>query len=106
MIVRIIVPPGGLKYPDQVADSERSVALSFVLTDKHIVTAIDTEINFDNKLRVMFNSAGACKREHNAYLAAYAAGASNHEISADVLQVCTADPNIYSDELTPVELWK
>ena len=98
------MPPGGLKYPDQAADSERSVALSFVLTDKHIVTAIDTEINFDNKLRVMFNSAGACEREHNAYLAAYAAGASNHEISADVLQVCTADPNIYSDELTPVEL--
>ena len=100
------MPAGGLKYPGQVADSERAVALSFVLTDKHVVNIIDNEINFDNKIRVMFNSAEACKRAFADYTEAYANKASKHEISNDVLQVCTADPRLYNDELTPVELWK
>lgn len=106
MIVRIIVPPGGLKYPDQAADSERAVGLSFVIKDKHAVRIVENEINFDNKIRVMFNSAEVCKREFEAYTTAYAGNNPRHEICTDVLQVCTADPRLYNDDLTPVELWK
>ena len=62
MIIRVTAPAGGLQYPAQKEANAKPVVLSFVITEKHAVKFDGPEMNFDDKIRVVFDSKEAAKK--------------------------------------------
>lgn len=106
MIIRVTAPAGGLQYPAQKEANTKPVVLSFVITEKHAVKFDGPEMNFDGKIRVVFDSKEAAKNVYDAYINACVNSAANYEINANVQSVHTADPNLYNNVENPAVLWK
>ena len=106
MIIRVTAPACGLQYPAQKEANAKPVVLSFVITEKHAVKFDGPEMNFDDKIRVVFDSKEAAKNVYDAYINACVNSAANYEINANAQSVHTADPNLYNNVKTPAVLWK
>ena len=67
MIIRVTAPAGGLQYPAQKEANAKPVVLSFVITEKHAVKFDGPEMNFDDKIRVVFDSKEAARKPQRTY---------------------------------------
>lgn len=106
MIIRVIAPVGGLQYPAQREANAKTVVLSFVLNEDQAVKIDGAEMNFDDKIRVVFDSVEAGQTVYDAFINARTNKAAKYEIRDNVQTVHTADPNLYNNVENPAVLWK